>query len=260
MNHSTGWKAGAFNLSSDSRPPSPTGVGRSADPENVSLYEAGLKSSFHGGYVNFALFQQAIKGFQSNLYLGTAFALVNAGKQSVKGFEVDAAYRPLSWLSLTGSATYLDPKYDSFKRAPCVNFDVVRCPINPLTGRRPIFRDLSGERPAGIPKWSFSTSGTISHRLSSGVDAYLRGEYDYSSKTHLTETTPPELSTYGTSNVNASLGFILEGPKVELMFWGRNLTNHRSLIAAFPTVAQDGSYSGYPIQPRTYGVTVRKTF
>jgi iron complex outermembrane receptor protein len=25
-------------------------------------------------------------------------------------------------------------------------------------------------------------------------------------------------------------------------------------------VAQDGSYSGYPNAPRTYGVTVRKTF
>lgn len=260
INHSTGWKAGAYNLSSDSRPPDPNGVGRSADPENVSLYEAGFKSSFRGGYLNFAVFDQSIKGFQSNLYLGTAFALVNAGKQSVRGFEVDAAYRPVQWLSLTGAVTYLDPKYNSFVHAPCVTYDVLRCPLDPLTGRRPIFRDLSGTRPAGIPKWNFSTSALISHRLSSGVDAYLRGEYDFASKTQLTETTPPELSTFGTSNLNASLGLILKGPQIELMFWGRNLTNHRSLITAFPTVAQDGSYSGYPIQPRTYGATIRKTF
>lgn len=258
--HSTGWKAGAYNLSSDSRPPSPNGVGRSADPENVSLFEAGLKSVFRGGYLNLALFKQSIKGFQSNLYLGTAYALVNAGKQSVRGFEIDAAYRPISWLSLNGAVTYLDPKYDSFLRAPCVNYDVVRCPLDPLTGRRPVFRDLSGARPAGISKWSYSASVLISRHLTSGIDAYLRGEYDYASKVQLTETTPPELSTYGTSNLNASLGFIFVGPKVELMLWGRNLTNHHSLIAAFPTVAQDGSYSGYPIQPRTYGATIRKTF
>ncbi len=260
VNHSTGWKAGAYNLSSDSRPPDPNGVGRSADPENVSLFEAGLKSSFKGGYLNFALFKQTIKGFQSNLYLGTAFALVNAGKQSVRGFEVDAAYRPINWLSLAGAVTYLDPKYDSFLRAPCVSYDVARCPLDPLTGRRPTFRDLSGARPAGIPKWSFSTSATVTRRLASGIDGYVRGEYDYASKVQLTETTPPELSTYGTSNVNASMGLILARPQVEFMVWARNLTNHRSLIGAFPTVAQDGSYSGYPIQPRTYGATIRKTF
>ena len=260
LSHSTGWKAGAYNLSSDSRPPDPNGVGRSAEPENVSLFEAGLKSRFRGGYLNLAVFKQTIKGFQVNNYTGTAFALVNAGKQSVRGFEIDGAYRPLEWLSLTGAVTYLDPKYDSFKRAICVAYDTVHCPINPLTGLRPVFRDLSGERPAGISKWSFSTSATISHHFSDSFEAYLRGEYDYASKVQLTETTPPELSTYGLSNVNASLGLTLTKQRIELMLWARNLTNHHSLITSFPTVAQAGSYTGFPIQPRTYGVTVRKKF
>ena len=44
------------------------------------------------------------------------------------------------------------------------------------------------------------------------------------------------------------------------MLWVRNLTNDNTLIGAFPTVAQDGSYSGYPNEPRTYGVTLRKRF
>ena len=260
LSHSTGWKAGAYNLSSDSRPPNPNGVGRSADPENVSLFEAGAKASFRGGYLNLAVFKQTIRGFQSNLYTGTAFALVNAGKQSVRGFELDGAYRPIPALALTGSLTYLDPRYDSFKRAICVAYDTVRCPINILTGRRPTFRDLSGDRPAGISKWSASTSATLSHRFSGALETYLRGEYDYASKVQLTETTPPNISTYGLSNVNASLGLILTKVQLELMLWGRNLTNHHSLIASFPTVAQDGSYSGFPIQPRTYGITARKTF
>ena len=260
LSHSTGWKAGAYNLSSDSRPPDPNGVGRSANPENVSLFEAGLKSRFRGGYLNLAIFSQTIKGFQSNLYTGTAFTLVNAGKQSVKGFEVDAAYRPIEWLSLTGAVTYLDPKYDSFKRAVCVVYDTVRCPINPLTGRRPLFRDLSGQRPAGISEWSFSTSATVSHRFSESFEAYLRGEYDYASKVPLSETTPPAISTYGLSNVNASLGLNFTKPRIEIMLWARNLTDHHSFIASFPTVAQDGSFTGFPIQPRTFGVTVRKKF
>ena len=42
--------------------------------------------------------------------------------------------------------------------------------------------------------------------------------------------------------------------------WGRNLTNAQYLTTIFPAVAQSGSVSGYPSQPRTYGGTVRFKF
>ena len=257
--YSTGWKASAINLSSDSRPPL-NGVGRSANPEEVTVYEAGAKAKFHGGYFNLAVFKQSIKGFQSNAFTGLGYSLVNAGKESVRGFEIDAAYSPVRAIALTGSVTYLDPKYDSFTGAACVNYDTVRCPVNPATGLRPSFRDLSGQRPAGIPTWSFSTSATLSHDLTNDIGAYLRGEYNYTSKFQLTETTPPNLSTYGQNTVNASLGIQSKANQLELMFWVRNLTQDNYLISTFPTVAQDGSYSGYPNQPRTFGATLRKSF
>ena len=260
ISYSTGWKAGAFNLSSDSRPPNANGVGRTAAPEDVSVLEAGLKANFPGGYFNVAVFDQAIEGFQSNAFTGLGYSLVNAGKESVRGFEVDSAYRPLPWLALTGAVTYLDPTYDSFTGAACVNYDTVRCPVNPATGLRPNFRDLTGDKPTGIPKWSLSTSATANHNFGNGYAGYLRVEYDYTSDTHLTETTPPELSTWGQKNVNASLGLLNETHQMEAMLWVRNLTKDESLISTFPTVAQDGSYSGYPSAPRTYGVTLRKSF
>lgn len=260
VSYSTGWKAGAFNLSSDSRPPDANGVGRSAAPENVTVYEAGLKAKFHGGFFNLAVFKQTIKGFQSNAFTGLGFNLVNAGSESVRGFEADAAYRPVPWLSLTGAVTYLDPKYDSFTGAACVDYDTVRCPVNPLTGLRPNFRDLSGQKPAGIPTWSGSTSATITHRFGNGWGFYLRGEYDYSSNVQLTETVPPQYSTWGVSQVNASFAIQDTNDQLELMLWARNLNNDKYLLGAFPTVAQSGSYSGYPNEPRTYGFTLRKSF
>ena len=42
--------------------------------------------------------------------------------------------------------------------------------------------------------------------------------------------------------------------------WGRNLTNAQYLTTVFNAVAQSGSVSGYPSQPRTYGVTGRFKF
>ena len=256
LSYSTGWKATAVNLSSDSRPPN-NGVGRSASPEEVTVYEAGLKAKFRGGYFNLAVFKQEIKGFQSNGFTGLGYALVNAGKQSVKGFEIDAAYRPAPWLALTGAVTYLNGKYDSFTGAPCFSFDTARCPVNPATGNIPAARNLTGEKPAGVPEWSFSTSATLNHDFGNNLTAYLRGEFDFTSNTYLTETVPENLATWGQSNVNLSLGVADSEAQLEVMVWARNLTNDNALIAAFSTVAQDGSYSGYPNQPRTYGVTIR---
>jgi iron complex outermembrane receptor protein len=259
-NVSTGWKAGAFNLSSDSRPPDANGIGRTAAPENVVLYEAGWKTSIRKGFLNIAVFNQAIKDFQLNSYTGTGYSLVNAGKESTRGLEIDAAYTPLQWIALTGSATYLDPKYDSFKQAGCVSYDTVRCPVNPATGLMPASRDLSGERPAGIPKWSVSTSATFSHNFGDGYGGYLRTEYDYTSPVQLSDTAPPSISTWGKRSINASLGLTSKPGQYEVMLWVRNLADSRTMIAAFPTVAQAGSYSGFPNQPRMFGATLRKRF
>lgn len=259
VSYSTGWKAGAVNLSSDSRPPN-NGVGRTAAPEEVTVYEAGLKARVRGGYFNLAVFQQEIKGFQSNGFTGIGYALVNAGKQSVKGFEIDAAYNPIPQLNLTGAVTYLDAKYDSFTGAPCFSFDTVRCPRNPTTLQLPASRDLSGTRPAGIPEWSFSVSGTFTQGITDTLSGYIRGEFDYTSNTPLSDTVPANISTYGQSQVNASVGVADSEAQLEVMLWARNLTNDRAMGAVFQTVAQDGSYSGYPNQPRTYGVTLRKSF
>ena len=236
------------------------GVGRSVSPENVTLYEAGIKSRFHGGYLNFAVFHQSVKGFQDNAYTGTGFALVNACKESVTGFEVETNYRPINWLSLDGAVTYLHPKYNSYTMAPCVSYDTVRCPTNPATGLTPNFRDLSGTRPATIATWTASASATVTHRFSEDLTGTLRGEFDYTSKAQLAETTPPDISRYGNQSVNASFSIASVRYKAEIMLWGRNLTNYYTLITTFPSVAQTGSYSGIPNEPRTYGVTIRKSF
>jgi iron complex outermembrane recepter protein len=257
---STGWKAGAYNLSSDSRPPDADGIGRTAGPENVTNLEAGLKTETRKGFFTLAVFDEAIKGFQSNAYTGTGYSLVNAGKESTRGFEMDGAYRPASWLALTGSATYLDAKYDSFTHAPCVSFDTVQCAVDPNTGQMPAFRDLTGQRPAGIPKWSLSASATLNQDFGGGLTGFLRAEYDFSSKVQLIETVPADLSTYGQKNVNASMGVESKPNHYSIALWARNLFDNRTIIGAFPTVAQTGSYSGFPNAPRTFGVTLGTKF
>ena len=89
----------------------------------------------------------------------------------------------------------------------------------------------------------------------------MRGDYYYVSSAQLSESAPPDIASYGRNIINASMGMIFPGPnQYEIMVWGRNLTNNQYIAAAFPTVAQTGSYSGFPVQPSTYGVAFRAKF
>jgi outer membrane receptor protein involved in Fe transport len=253
----TGFKATSWNLSRDSKPfasdiPALIGAGlavpnlragtRYAGPEDSTVYELGLKGQWERTQLNLAVFDQSIEGFQSNIFTGTGFLLANAGEQSTKGIEVDALWVPIDPLRLTFSGTWLDPKYDSFEDAEGVDGPT----------------DLSGTTPPGIHKFSMNTSATYSFDLGS-LQAFIRGEYIYEDKVQVIENVPAEIASREVSMLNASMGIGFNNG-LELTLWGRNLTDDEFLITAFPAVAQAGSYSGYPNQPRTFGVTLRARF
>lgn len=253
----TGFKATSWNLSRDSRPfasdlpaivagglavPNLTTGTRFAGPEEALVYELGLKGSWSNFRLALAVFDQEIEGFQSNIFTGTGFQLANAGKQSTTGLEVDTTWLPMDSLQLTFSATWMDPKYDSFVGGSGVNGP----------------EDLSGKTPAGIHEFSMVTSGTWYFPVGS-AEGFVRGEYIYEDKVPVVENVSADIASREVSMINASVG--LEwGNGLEVMLYGRNLTDDESLQSAFPGVAQAGTFSGYPNQPATYGITVRKSF
>lgn len=269
--YSTGFKASSVNLSRDSRPLSSDytpGVGRStfaapaspiinaglqtpnlstgtrfAGPEEAEVFEIGLKAQWERVGVNIAVFDQTIQGFQSLAFTGLGFALTNAGSQSVKGFEFDSSVTPIDNLVFTFAATYLDPLYDSF------------------TGS--ILGDISGVRPAGIAEWSVRTS--VTHTLefgSDGTNLVTRVDYSHDSNTLIsngfaTLGDQPYRREVNLVNASATLG-LANG--IEIGAFVRNLFDDRFILTTFPGVAQPGTTSGYPSQPRTYGGLVRFKF
>jgi outer membrane receptor protein involved in Fe transport len=258
--YATGFKASSVNLSRDSRPLASdlpaiisgglgvTNLGtgsRFAAPEESTVYEFGLKGQWSVAALNLAVFKQSIKGFQSNIFTGTGFALANAGKQSTFGIEFDGSVRPTDGLNLTLAATYLDAKYDSFVNSA--------------------FGDISGSTPAGIPELSFSAGGTYTYEFAGGTKAIAYVDYAYESPVQIVEglTGLPASVAQNlkreVNSLNASFTVKLNNG-LEVGVWGRNLTNAQYLTTIFPAVAQAGSVSGYPSQPRTYGVTGRFKF
>ena len=255
---STGFKASSWNLSRDSRPlatdipalgeadllvPNLSVGTRFAGPEESTVYEIGLKAGYETVSFNVAIFAQEIDGFQSNVFNGTGFNLANAGKQSVDGVEFDINWYPVNDLQLAFAITYLDPLYDDFKGATGIDGPA----------------DLSGEVPSGIPEVSTNTSLTYNFQVGSLADAFVRVEHVYEDEVQIADNISKEIATREINMVNASLGMYFNNGW-ELNLWGRNLNEDEYLQSAFPSVAQAGSYSGYPNTPRTYGLTVKYGF
>ena len=144
-----------------------TGVGkRYADPEESEVFEIGAKIKLPTGYLNIALFDQKIEGFQSNTFIGTGFILANAGSQSTEGYEFDLVMSPSDYIDFAISGLFMDPIYDSFP--------------NSSSG------DLTGTMPSNISENTISS--TITWNLNfNNWDGYLRLSHLYASEAKLLE-------------------------------------------------------------------------
>ena len=271
----TGYKAPSFNLSRDSRPVTADFLAlqaagqsvvngrpgtRFADAETSEVFEIGFKGNWDYAAANLTIFQQSIDDFQANTFTGNSFILSNAGKQETFGVEFDGNVRPTESLTLSLGLTYLDAKYDSFENSPV--------------------GDLSGVAVAGVPEIAAVFGASWDKEVNDAGDRLIvRGDFSYQSQVQALNgftnyiTTDPVTGerdftqalatarefTREVNSMNASITYAME-MGLELTVWGRNLLDDRYLTTFFPSVAQGQSISGYPNQPRTYGVTAKFKF
>jgi outer membrane receptor protein involved in Fe transport len=231
------------------------GSQRFARPEITETFEIGLKYQADWGFVNVAVFDQTITDFQSSVFQGAGFAVINAGEQSSQGLEFDSSINPpgIPGLTINLAGLWMNAEYDEFPGAP-----VVTGSAEDLTDGVPDGRgDLSGAEVAGIPDFAGSFGFQYARDFDFG-EAFVRADYQYASETRLGENLPASL-TRQVSTVNASLGVNLNNG-LEALLWARNLTEDEYYTAGFPTTLQPGSFSAYANQPRTYGLTLRKAF
>lgn len=265
--YGTGFKATSWNMSIDSRPfasdfvaGSPaqgapltasairtaglatanlTSGTRYALPEEAKVIEFGLKAKWDRVAFNLTIFDQSIKNFQGNSFIGTGFVLSNAGKQSVKGIEFDSSVNPTDALQLRAAFVYLDSKYDSYVGSQ--------------------FGDISGQSVAGIPELSTTLGATYTAELSEGATLILNADYHNESNIVINENPAWRQYKREVNDLSASTTLRLDSG-LQLSLWGRNLTNAKYVSVNFPSVVQAGSISGYPNTPRTYGASVKYKF
>ena len=270
----TGYKAPSFNLSRDSRPLpgdfaalQAQGIAvtnlrpgtRFAAAETSEVFEIGIKGNWDYAAANLTIFQQNIDDFQANTFVGSSFVLSNAGKQETFGIEFDGNVRPTDSLTLNVAMTYLDAVFDEF------------------TGSA--VGDLSGLQRAGVPELSAVFGASWNKEINDAGDRFiLRGDFSYQSQIpaldgfpNFIDNSDPANPDFGpardiaqfytreVNSMNASATYAM-AMGLELTVWGRNLLDDRYITTFFPSVAQGQSISGYPNQPRTYGVAAKFKF
>ncbi|WP_295528107.1 TonB-dependent receptor [Novosphingobium sp. Chol11] len=293
----TGYKASAVNLSRGSRPfgvdqaffeaASLAGSNQSYSarfvrPEDTKVYEIGLRANWGRANFNLALFQQSITGSQSSLLVGSAFVLAQAGRETVRGAEIEASLRPARGWLVSTAVTYLDARYDSYAISAAGN--------------------LSGMRPAGIPALSATVGAAREWPLAGGGRLILRGNFHYESPTQIQQALPGvsgSQPSFGLASqalaaqdfapgalvnllVTSARGAAVMAPPAanaapfrasvrevgasltwavrsgaEFTLWGRNIANDRYRVTLLDAAGQPATAWGYANQPRAFGATMR---
>ncbi len=245
-------------------------------PEKVNHYELGLKTQFLDRRLtlNLAGFWTEISDYQATVTNGQLGVLrgylANAGKVRTRGLEFDSAFRPTERFSIYANGAYTDAKYVKFVDAPCppeLSGGSAPTATNPAqsagTGTvSPANCDISGQRLPGVSKWAFSYGAEYDLPATiGGVDGQVYLGYDGSYRS--TFSSNPSRSLYtdikGYALSNFRLGFKAKD-SWNVFGWLRNAFDHNYYEVLALQSGSTGLVVGQPGDPRTYGLTVSRSF
>ncbi len=245
-------------------------------PEKVNHYELGLKTQFLDRRLtlNLAGFWTEISDYQATVTNGQLGVLrgylANAGKVRTRGLEFDSAFRPTDRFSVYANGAYTDAKYVKFVDAPCPPElsggsapTATSLPGPAGTGTvSPSNCDISGQRLPGVSKWAFSYGAEYDLPATiGGLDGQVYLGYDGSYRS--TFSSNPSRSLYtdikGYALSNFRLGFKAKD-SWNVFGWLRNTFDHNYYEVLALQSGSTGLVVGQPGDPRTYGLTVSRSF
>jgi outer membrane receptor protein involved in Fe transport len=245
FNVSQGYKAGGFPLVPANNFNSLLPVNQ----ESVLAYEGGFKVGLfdHALQLNGAVFHydytdKQVLGSETLPGIGTVLALINIPKSAIDGAELQIATTPVSGLSLSGSATYLNSGVTN----NFYNTDPLGNTIN-----------FKGEQFPNTPHWMLSALADYKWSLNDRFNGFVGGDVSYQSQTQSEFGNLPLFQTTAYALLDLRAGVAAKDGTWRLWLWGRNVTNTYYWTAA--THVQD-TIVRYMGMPATYGVSLSYRF
>lgn len=249
-------------------------------PEKITDFELGLKHQGRLGSVPYRLNLAGFIGnyrdiqtsdilqFCTNDNVGcsgggvfTELILLNVGKATIKGIEVEGSIKPVPQLELNAGYSYQVGRYGSGSIVPQPTD-----PANPVNAANPInFAggvDISGKEFAGVPRQTLTLSGTYEADFIPESFAKTRLSVNYF---HRTKTKGLAVQgIFGTpafDTLGARLSFDqLFESNFSLALWGSNITNNYYKLYCSNNLNSIGYAACKWGDPRTYGATLSVKF
>jgi outer membrane receptor protein involved in Fe transport len=223
--------------------------GQAFDPEEVTGFEAGLKSRFADRQVTFNLtgYWYDYSGLQVSVFDTTsrAFRLQNAAKARIRGLEMESSFSPhaVPGLSLHAAAAFNDSKFRDYL-ADCYAGQTVSLGCNMQYDdvlMRYTAQDLSGRRLRKAPVFTAQFGGYYEFGLGDALMMSFSADASYSDKYNAGSQLQPLAVQNSFVKLDATWRLFTEDNKWELAVIGRNLTNKRNLINGIDRTGTGGA-------------------
>ncbi|MEK9687599.1 MAG: TonB-dependent receptor, partial [Gammaproteobacteria bacterium] len=258
VSHGTGFKSGGTNTDR-------IGVGFNPvfGPEDTTTTELGIKRDFpeSGLRVNLALYDMQVENLQTNTFTGTAFNLQNAGEVSVSGVEAEVFFFPSDTTSIALAYTSTDATFENFESGNCQISNIFHTgdateAAQYLTQG---FCNRSGDRVSNVSDQWFSVNAAKTFEFNSGYSLTFGAQYISYSDMMMHNNNDPFALQPAKDMVN--LRAVSRMPNgMEVVLWARNLNDTYLHGTVFDTPLQDGKMGHYPMEPKTYGISIRRNF
>lgn len=213
------------------------------DPEIVTNYELGFKSSFLGGDVRLDLvaYLSNVDDFQATAFDPQTAAIVlrNAGKVQSKGIELDFSATPVAGLDTYFNLAYTDAVFEEFIGVPCTVPQVAAGTCSNAAGGQ----DLSGQRVNQVPEWAFTLGARYEFDVGT-VPVFLRGDASWQDEmiSDLDLDPNTRIPSYWVANFSA--GFE-PAPRLEISAFIRNAFDEIYPTRIIDVAAFSGGYANF---------------
>ncbi|WP_437883830.1 TonB-dependent receptor [Pseudomonas sp. LRF_L74] len=222
------------------------------DPEKVTSYEIGLKSTAFGGRLrnNVALFYNDYEDYQASIsnpvingQTITGAVIANAGQAHTWGAEWESTFKATRNLEFNLNLAYLRTRFDEF--------------LNP-TGAAST--DFTGYELPYAPRWSGSIGSTYSIALGNGGDLRLNANYRSESSSYSAVSATNEFTKFpSTHYLDAGVFYTTPEGGWTFSLTGKNLLNKTFELPGYYVPALN-YYSQNYNRERQLLLTVRRDF
>ncbi|SDF65509.1 MULTISPECIES: TonB-dependent receptor domain-containing protein [unclassified Duganella] len=209
------------------------------DPEKVTNIEAGVKSQWLNNRLrlNASLYKMKYTDKQEfvNNTLTGILSIINAGKATVKGGELEVAYKPTRWLDLSAGYSHLNGVYDSFAVGTF---------------------NYTGNRLSSAPANQYSAAANMTLPLNGAGFVTAAANYAWRDTYNTGAAADPNLQIPGYGLANMSIGYESPDRSWKVTAWVKNANDTRYILTRSTQVVR-AEYDG---EPRTFGLTLGAKF